>query len=256
MKRIKFWYKHFGLQETINAIVSRFTKETNLITVTREDIKFPFYLRGRTTDIPTFEQIFVNQEYNFETTTIPKVIVDAGANVGLTSIYFANKYPNAKIIAIEPEKSNYEMLIKNVSSYTNIIALNVALWNQNEEIELVDPGLGKWGFMTQNSETDDDHGILSHKVKAMTVDQIMKDHNLERINILKIDIEGAEKEVFADTSLWLEKVDALIVELHDRMKSGCASSFYNGSNGFDIEWIQGENIYKSRKNFLKKSHSH
>ena len=66
------------------------------------------------------------------------------------------------------------------------------------------------------------------------------------IDILKIDIEGAEKEVFSDTSAWIEKVDSIIIELHERMKPGCISSFYAGSRGFNKEWRQGENIYLSR----------
>ena len=90
---------------------------------------------------------------------------------------------------------------------------------------------------------------VCHVVKAMTVDKIIEDFGIDRINILKIDIEGAEKEVFADSSAWIESVDALIVELHERMKPGCNRSFYLGSNGFDHEWSQGENIYLSRDTF-------
>jgi hypothetical protein len=84
----------------------------------------------------------------------------------------------------------------------------------------------------------------------MTVDKIMQDYNLEKVDILKIDIEGAEKEVFTDTSSWIEKVNSIIIELHERMKAGCNRSFYCGSNGFDNEWKQGENVYLSRGNYL------
>ena len=80
----------------------------------------------------------------------------------------------------------------------------------------------------------------------MTVDTLMKEHGIDHIDILKIDIEGAEKEVFRDPSAWIGKVDALIVELHERMKLGCNRSFYNGTNCFDDEWFQGENVYLAR----------
>jgi len=85
------------------------------------------------------------------------------------------------------------------------------------------------------------------------MDSVIDEYRLDKIDILKIDIEGAEKEVFADTSSWIEKVDAIIVELHEHMKSGCVRSFYNGSNGFEHEWRKGENVYLSRGASLKPS---
>ncbi len=93
-------------------------------------------------------------------------------------------------------------------------------------------------------------GDIFQTVRATTVDRIINDFELDKIDILKIDIEGAEREVFDDTSSWIGKVDALIVELHERIKSGCNRSFYNGSNGFDHEWTQGENVYLARAKCL------
>ena len=244
---IKYLYSRFGIDGVKSAIKAKLTRSNVLITVNRRDIKFQLYFRCRTTDIATFDQVFVDQEYDFVVQKSPRVIVDAGANIGLASIYFANKYPESKIIAIEPEASNYALLKTNVAPYLNIIPLNAALWNRNEEISLVDPGLGKWGFMTQKEDGQEEAlGNMCHKVQGVTVDKLMEDNGVARIDVLKIDIEGAEREVFADSSSWIGKVDALIVELHERKKSGCNRSFYNGSNGFDVEWKQGENIYLSR----------
>ncbi len=101
--------------------------------------------------------------------------------------------------------------------------------------------------MTQESDNHEQNlGNLCHQVPGMTISKIMADYELARIDILKIDIEGAEREVFSDSSAWIGKVDSAIIELHERMKSGCNRSFYNGSNGFDQEWLQGENVYLSR----------
>jgi FkbM family methyltransferase len=191
--------------------------------------------------------VFLLQEYDFDVSRAPRTIVDAGANIGLASIYFANRYPDAKIIAIEAERSNFEVLQRNVSPYANIVPVHAALWSENGSIDLVDPGLGKWGFMTQRADgSEKTYGRVVHAVRAMTVDAVLKEHGVDRLDILKIDIEGAEREVFRDPSSWIGKVDALIVELHERMKSGCNRNFYNGSNGFDDEWLQGENVYLTR----------
>ena len=106
----------------------------------------------------------------------------------------------------------------------------------------------KWGFMTQAQDSvEEKFGEILHEVRGVTVDTIMKEQGIEHIDILKIDIEGAEREVFKDPSSWLGSVDALIVELHERMKSGCDRSFYNSTNGFDDEWLQGENVYLTRE---------
>ena len=70
------------------------------------------------------------------------------------------------------------------------------------------------------------------------------------VDILKIDIEGAEKEVFADPSLWIDKTKSIIIELHERMKPGCNRSFYRGSEGFDDEWSIGEKVYLSKAGYL------
>jgi FkbM family methyltransferase len=245
--RIGYFYSRFGVSGILAAARAKFSQSTPLFEVRRPDIRHPFYLRLRTSDLPTFDQIFVNQEYAFHATIPPRIIIDAGANIGLASIYFANKYPEAKIIAIEPESSNYEMLKINVAPYDNVIPVNAALWNRNEPLDLVDPGLDKWGFMTVNGNSGDlATGTKCHTIEGLTVDRIMNMYDLERLDLLKIDIEGAEKEVFLDSSSWIDRVDSLIVELHDRMKTGCSRSFYNGSNGFDEEWVQGENVFLTR----------
>ncbi len=90
-----------------------------------------------------YREIFIKQHYEFLVKKSPEVIIDAGANIGLASIYFANKYPKAKIIAIEPEKGNFAILKKNVSPYSNIFLIQAVLWNKNEKINLLDPGLGE-----------------------------------------------------------------------------------------------------------------
>ena len=226
---------------------------TNVLKIVRQDIKFPFYLRDLTSDIATFDQVFIDQEYDFVMKKAPRVIVDAGANIGLSSIYFANKYPESKIIAIEPENSNDEMLKNNVAPYSNIVSLNAALWNENEEINLVDPGRGNWGFLTEGDgdRCQAEHsGKMCHKIQGMTINKIMEKNGIEKIDVLKIDIEGAEREVFMNSSSWIGKIDALIIELHERMKPGCNSSVYNGTKGFDDEWKQGENVFFSRRKCL------
>jgi len=210
-------------------------------------------VRIPSSDIPTYRQVFVDQDYDFLMTAQPKVIVDAGANIGLASLYFANKFPDAKIIAIEPEQSNFELLKKNTKPYQNIIPVQAALWHINEEINVTDPGYGKWAFRTDKKNSQEKlQGSICYSVLGMTGDRVMREFNLKKIDVLKVDIEGAEREVFSETSAWFEKVDAIIIELHDRLKAGCSRSFYLGSVGFDAEWRRGENVFVSRCGCLRR----
>jgi FkbM family methyltransferase len=204
-------------------------------------------LRIPSSDLHVFEQVFMREEYDFATIRAPEVIIDAGANIGLASIYFASRFPACRIIALEPESENFRMLERNAAHYPNIVPVHGALWHEEGTIDLVDPGLGAWGFMTDGA-SGDVRGERKHSVAAYTVESLMRTHGLDRIDLLKVDIEGAEREVFSHAQGWIERVDALIVELHERMKSGCVRSFYNATNDFDAEWLQGENVFLARRN--------
>ena len=92
----------------------------------------PVYIRENSSDTAVFNQVFYRNEYNIELKEEPEIIIDCGANIGLASVYFANKYPGALIIAIEPEPSNYEMLIKNTANYSNIHCHNNGVWMPRE----------------------------------------------------------------------------------------------------------------------------
>jgi FkbM family methyltransferase len=230
----------------VSAAKGKIARRPTLLKMVRPGIRFPFFVRLPSTDVPAFEQIFIKQEYDFAVTRPPRVIVDAGANIGLASLYFSNKFPDARIIAIEPEGSNFDLLERNAAPYDNITPIRGALWHENTSINLVDPALGKWAFRTQARDDEESLGEVVHEVQGMTVDSIMREHDIDYIDVLKIDIEGAEREVFRDPSPWIDKVDTLIVELHERLKLGCNRSFYNGTNGFDDEWVQGENVYLTR----------
>lgn len=242
-----------GLGGLLSAVRAKVTNATVLYEVDRRDCQHPFRLRIPSSDVLAYNQIFINREYDFVARTPPEVIVDAGANIGLASIYLANRYPDAQIISIEPEQGNFDLLKENVAPYPHVTPVHAALWHRIERINLIDPGWGNWGFVTGTGQPSDGlPGDTRHTVMGMTIDKIMKDHGLTKIDILKVDIEGAEKEVFSDTSSWIDKVASIIIELHDRGKVGCNRSFYSGSAGFDSEWRQGEHVCVSRGDYLGK----
>jgi FkbM family methyltransferase len=215
-----------------------------MIKLTVPGILHPVILRPNTSDEAMYSQIFLNDEYGYlGMMRPPTIIVDAGANIGLSSIYFANKYKDAMIIAIEPDGNNFYVLERNTVLYKNIFPVKAALWPQEGMVSLRDPGLGECAYQTYRNYAS----VEKNNIRCVTVDSILLNYGIDHIDLLKIDIEGAETEVFNDQCDWLSKVKVLIIELHERLKAGCNRAFFAAIKGhFDYEWTGGENFYLSR----------
>jgi FkbM family methyltransferase len=212
------YYDLFGVRGALAISSYRLIGRPKEITAWPAGIRAPIRLRVRTSDVSTYKDVLLREEYDFDLPFYPKTIVDAGANIGMASIYYAHKYPGAKIIAVEAEASNFSMLSKNTHSYPNILPLHAALWNRDGVISVNEPdpatgAFGKWGFVTQEGE-----GV---EVRAITMRTLMAEMKISSVDLLKVDIEGAEKEVFESCD-WMESVRALVIELHDRFKPGCS----------------------------------
>lgn len=209
-----------------------------------ENLPHPIHLRRGTSDIPTFHQIFTFRDYDIPLPFKPKTIIDAGANIGFASVYFANKYPEATIACVEPEQSNFAILEKNTQGYANITPLKNAVANEGGvTFNVVDSGGGNWGFMTL-SESASAGGKIVDTVTTISIKEIADRMGFDQIDLLKIDIEGAEKELFENNyESWLPKTKCLIIELHDGMKPGCSKSFFAAISKYNFSYRhRGENL--------------
>lgn len=208
--------------------------------------KYKLIIREGTSDKSVFYQIFVDENYDYQYTNEPKIILDIGANVGYTSVYYAQKFPNAQIYCLEPDIDNFRVLQKNVSRYPNIKACNGALYDKDMYLYIYDPGLGEWGF--QVSETPSN---TSKKVSSYSFESLLKLWNIQNqnIDILKLDIEGSEKEVFEANTDFLNKVKVLFIETHDRFRAGTSQVLFNVMKDKDfILNVKGENLIFENKN--------
>lgn len=243
----------FGIKRGIIVYFKIKTKRTQRLIL--NGIKHPICLRPKSSDIPIFHQIFYLKEYEIQFEFSPKIIIDAGANIGLAAIYYTNRYPKAKIICIEPEGSNFEMLRKNTKEYPNTITINKALSNiDNQNLLVKDNGFGTSGFMTELKDPSSYKDVKNH-VKTTTISRIMTENSLDFIDIVKIDIEGYEKELFeSNTDNWIPKTRCIIIELHDRMKPGCSKSFFQAISQHDFSFSsKGENLIFINKNFVNQN---
>lgn len=201
------------------------------------------WIRLGTSDYRCVEKVFACKEYDFPFGASPQVIVDAGANVGMATLYFADRYPGARIIAIEPEHSNFAALRRNCEGLPNVALIQAALWpDDGRRLTLADASAEKWAFSVSEFRP----GVADQvEVPTITMCQVLGQVDKGKVDILKLDIEGAELELFSsDSKTWLDCVDSIVVELHDRLRPGCAKALYSALVDREfVQEIKGENIF-------------
>ncbi|MFA6058891.1 MAG: FkbM family methyltransferase [Taibaiella sp.] len=217
----------YGPWEGIKLSLKFLFNRTGVVKI--KDAKEKIYLRKNSSDIPTFHQVFASREYGLKMINInPKTIIDGGSNIGLFSVFMKNKFPEAQIIAIEPDKENFAMMQKNLKNYKDVSLVNTGIWNKNALLKVYDKfNQGKWGMVVEETNDANDPSAI----RSMSIPDIMSQFNLNTIDLLKLDIETAEKYLFDEhCDLWLKKVKTVIIELHDWIEPGTAQPFFNAIN--------------------------
>ncbi len=155
--------------------------------------------------LSTFRQLFDEKIYGFIAKTDQPYILDCGANIGLSVIYFKQLYPRSTIVAFEADKAIFETLQRNVQSfgYENVEVLNRAVWNSETELNFTSDG-GDGGRLSIPEDKP------SQVVKTIR----LRDYLDRKIDFLKLDIEGAEVAVLEDCADRLTQVECLFVEYH------------------------------------------
>lgn len=203
------------------------------------------HLRPEPSDLAIYREIFLDQPHRLKLDRPPRVILDGGANIGASAVDFALRYPEASIIAIEPEERNFRLLVKNAEPFPNIFPVRAALWHEDAELAVLDVGKGACAFQTIEKRPGD--GRILHTVPAVTVDSVMEKFGFSSIDILKLDIEGSEVEVLESSAPWIDRVEILIIELHEKIRPNCRSSFEIATKDFDHEPTSGHKIICRRK---------
>lgn len=181
-------------------------------------------------------------------------IIDAGANVGYASLYFSYKFPKSKIISIEPELSNYKSLLINIAKnkLTNTITpLNKALWFCNTTLSIFTENIREWGFTV--SEVNDNNSTV--KTETITINDVLKTNRKTIINILKVDIEGAEFELFLDKERhadFIKNTELVAMEIHDKKEKFEKIIANFSDNGF-INFTSGELTIFINTNLVNKT---
>lgn len=171
-------------------------------------------VRPRSTDIRVLHEIFALREYGFEWPykVQPRTIIDAGANVGYATIAMRDRWPEAEVIALEPDRANFEMLEMNCKGLQNVHLVQAGIWSSECSLKVVDDSRkrGSWGLSFSEVSAGS-----PESVKAMTIGSILSRYNIKFCDLLKVDIEGAETKVFSEpTAPWISKIGAIFIETH------------------------------------------
>ena len=198
----------------------------------------PLVMRRHSTDPAVFTQIFIHEELRIETPEAPKVIIDGGAYVGYSAVFFARQFPNAKIIAIEADYANFQLLQRNCSVFKNVDCLYGALWNKKAYLHIRNPEDPPWAYQIEECAES-----VQTSIPSLSIKELINDYNLQTINILKLDIEGAEKFIFHTGAFedWLPSVRAALIEVHG---NDAEQAVINAFNQFKFNSSKlGEKLY-------------
>ncbi|MCF8236486.1 MAG: FkbM family methyltransferase [Bacteroidales bacterium] len=158
------------------------------------------------------EELFVRKNYEFEAHRKDPLIIDCGANIGLSIIFFKELYPECKIIAFEADSNVFNTLQRNVESfgYKDVILHNRAVWV--EDTELAFHAEGSWGgSVIRTNDVGVEHNSTVKSVRLLN-------YLFQNIDFLKIDVEGAESNILKDCAESLDKVEHLFFEYHSFSK--------------------------------------
>jgi FkbM family methyltransferase len=214
-----FWSQRLGLP---------FGRHGGHYTLRAREAAHPLQCRAGTSDADVFTSIFVKGGYAcIDQVEAVDLVLDLGANVGYSAAYFLTRYPNAEVLAVEPDDGNYELLQLNMRPYDDRVKLSrSAVWSHETTLVIADDVYRdgrEWSKQVREARPGETHGL-----PAVTIEGLLRDSGHRRISILKVDIEGAEAEIFSEgCESWLPSVDNILIELHDDSSFGdCSSVFF------------------------------
>jgi FkbM family methyltransferase len=186
--------------------------------------KRKFIIRHKpSSDFSVFKSVIIEKQYsfNFECKNNEQfVIIDAGANCGYTAIYFQDRFPSSTIYSIEPSFSNYEILNANIelNQLNNVYLINKALWYENDLLGFDSNFRDGLEHSIRTIENNNENEL---KIPALNLKSLIDEFNVKNIEILKIDIEGAEAEIFNNDKQLNEVLKItknLAIEIHDEFQ--------------------------------------
>jgi FkbM family methyltransferase len=177
--------------------------------------RYPIYYRMGTSDLKVIRQVFIRREYEcvaYEQDV--SLIIDCGANIGCTSYYLLNRYSKARIIVVEPDPGNFAMCRRNLEPFGDrVVLVNSGIWPTATPLRITRGSYRdgrEWSFQVRPAFDGESSDLV-----ATTVGDLIAGSGSNRVDLLKIDIECAEIQLFSEnTDKWLPHTRCLVIELH------------------------------------------
>jgi FkbM family methyltransferase len=222
-------------------------KEETAATFTAHYAKLGVTLKTRkrpSSDLDVFSQIYKGLEYQPLVAIFKKHfseakslnIIDAGSNIGLTTVFLSKHFPESRFIAVEPDSSNFQLMSDNfdLNQIKTVEKVRGGVWSQNAFLKIISDFRDKNHWSIRVEETNN-----TAELQAFSLNYLIDYYQLAQIDILKIDIEGSEKEVFtganADVS-YLTKTKCIAIEIHDEFK--CREAIYAILDRYHFHYIE------------------
>ncbi len=209
-KRFRYYQSSLGGDQTAKLYASRALRRRS-IDIRVRSVPHTVACRPTEADRYTICHVFVERDCEVPVALDPQLVVDAGANVGYASVWYANRFPEATIVGIEPDRGNLAVAERNCASYPQIQLWHAGLWPRDVPLRVIDPGRGSWGFQVREAVL----GELD-VVEGVSIPTLLERSGHDRIGVLKLDIEGGETPLFSSPGSqdWLPSVDVVLVETH------------------------------------------
>jgi FkbM family methyltransferase len=136
-----------------------------------------------------------------------KVVVDLGANIGLTTLYYAHRYPGARFVCVEPDPGNARLLRHNVAALGDRVLVVEGAVSDVAGTAGFDATGWSWGRQFHSGDR------AATTVRCFTVPEILELARMARVDLMKVDIEDAVEQVFGSRNGWLSRVDTIVAEL-------------------------------------------
>ena len=189
---------------------------------------------GGSSDREVLEQIFVEREYEPIALWGPRMILDLGANVGYSSMFFLSRYPTASVVAVEPDPVNYAICCRNLKRFGHRArVVHGAVWPESRKLVLHHGAHGDGREWTTQVGPGRGAADPNAHIKGYDVPTLINLANVDTIDLMKIDIERSELELFSrNTDTWLPHVRNLCIELHGR---DCNAVFFRALSAYSYD---------------------
>lgn len=239
IQRLNKWRHTLGLPTTLHWLLLRLGHKLGVYRLQDWQVRprqLPHTLKARlrgSSDMSVLGQIFVDEEYAcLRDLKNVSLVLDLGANVGFSSVYFLSSFPGSRLVAVEPDERNVAVCQANLGAYGNrALLLHGAAWSERTRLRLSRDTFGdgrEWSTQVR-SPTDGSAG----EIEAWDVGTLIDMAGVQQVDLLKVDIERAELAVFGDSAKsWLPRIRNICIELHG---SDCQEVFFDALKDFDYE---------------------